>query len=184
MNCPEIEEKLLDEGTNVQDSRVLSHLHECSRCRGLYEDLAVLEKMNRSLRQGVKAPPDFYRKIAGGSMSGGDLGRLVLGGLASVMLLVTSGAVVPTEPAQNPGRGESRVVESGRPETFRDRLRSRSGRENLHVWVKKDQPVASSYIELRVEDSSGTPVLVRVPRTVEVRTSDLHHGLYWQRVSH
>ena len=184
MNCREIEEKLLDEGTNVQDSRVLSHLHECSGCRGLYEDLAGLEKMNRTLRQGVKAPPDFYRKIAGGSTSGGDLGRLVLGGLASAMLFVTSGAVVPTEPAGIAGGGESRVLESQRSESSRDRLRSRSGRENLHRWVKEDQPAASSFVELRVEDSSGTPVLVRVPRTVEVRTSDLHHGLDWQRVSH
>lgn len=184
MNCRKVEEKLLDEGTNVQESRVLSHLHECSGCRGLYEDLAGLEKMNRSLRQGVKAPPDFYRKIAGGSMSGGDLGRLVLGGLASVMLFVTSGAVVPTEPAEISGGGENRFLESRRSENSRDRLRGRSGRENLHRWVKEDQPVASSYVELRVEDSSGTPVLVRVPRTVEVRTSDLHHGLYWQRVSH
>ena len=184
MNCREVEEKLLDEGTNVQESRVLSHLHECSACRGLYEDLAVLEKMNRSLRQGVKAPPDFYRRIAGESMSGGDLGRLVLGGLASLMLFVTSGVVVPTEPAEISGGGERPVLESRRSESSRDRLRSRSGRENLHRWVKEDQPVASSYIELRVKDSSGTPVLVRVPRTVEVRTSDLHHGLYWQRVSH
>ena len=184
MNCREVEEKLLDEGTNVQESRVLSHLHKCSACRRLYEDLAVLEKMNRSLRQGVKAPPDFYRKVAGGSMSGGDLGRLVLGGLASVMLFVTSGVVVPTEPAEISGGGERPVLESRRSESSRDRLRSRSGRENLHRWVKEDQPVASSYIELRVKDSSGTPVLVRVPRTVQVRTSDLHHGLYWQRVSH
>lgn len=183
MNCREIEEKLLDEGTNVRESRVLSHLHECSGCRALYEDLAGLEKMNRSLRQGVKAPPDFYRKVAGGSMSGGDLGRLVLGGLASVMLFVTSGAVVPTESAEISG-GERTALESRRSESARDRLRSRSGRDNLHRWVKEDQPAASSYVELRVEDSSGTPVLVRVPRTVEVRTSDLHHGLYWQRVSH
>ena len=184
MNCREVEEKLLDEGTNVQESRVLSHLHECSGCRALYEDLAGLEKMNRSLRQGVKAPPDFYRKIAGGSMSGGDLGRLVLGGLASVMLFVTSGTVVPTEPAEISGAGESPVLESRRSESSRDRLRSRAGRQTLHRWVKEDQPVASSYVELRVEDSSGTPVLVRVPRTVEVRTRDLHHGLHWQRVSH
>jgi hypothetical protein len=184
MNCREIEEKLLDEGTNVQESRVLSHLHECSGCRGLYEDLAALEKMNRSLRQGVKAPPDFYRKIAGSSMSGGDLARLLLGGLASVMLFVTSGALVPTETAELSSGGEGEVVESRRPESSRDRVRNRSQRENLHRWVKEDQPVSSSYIELRAEDSSGTPVLVRVPRTVKVRTSNLHHGLYWQRVSH
>lgn len=184
MSCREFEEKLLDEGTNVREARVLSHLHECSRCRGLYEDLAVMEKMNRSLRQGVKAPPDFYRKIAGSSMFGGDLVRLLLGGVASVMLLVTSGAVVPTESVVISGGGDGQVVESRRSENFRDRVRSRSGRDNLHRWVKEDQPVASSYIELRVEDSSGTPVLVRVPRTVEVRTSGLHHGLYWQRVSH
>ncbi len=184
MNCREIEEKLLDEGTNVQQASVLAHLHECSGCRGLYEDLAALETMNRSLRQGVKAPPDFYRKIAGGFMSGGDLERLVLRGLASVMLFVTSGALVPSQSAEVSGGGESPVVESRRSQSPRDWVRNRSQREDLHRWVKEDQPVSSSYIELRAEDSSGTPVLVRVPRTVEVRTSGLHHGLYWQRVSH
>ena len=184
MNCREVEEKLLDEGTNVRQAKVLAHLHECSSCRGLYEDLAVLEKMNRSLRQGVKAPPDFYRRIAGGSMSGGDLGRLLLAGLASVMLLVTSGAVIPTETAELSGAGEGRGLESRRAENSRDRGRNRTAREDLHHWVKEDQPVASSYVELRIEDASGTPVLVRVPRTVEVRTSGLHHGVYWQRVSH
>ena len=184
MSCREFEEKLLDEGTNVREAELLSHLHECSRCRGLYEDLAVLEKMNRSLRQGVKAPPDFYRKIAGSSMSGGDLTRLLLGGLASVMLFVTSGAVVPTESATLSGVSEGGTVESRRSERFRDRVRNRSRREDLHRWVKGDQPVSSPYIELRVEDSSGTPVLVRVPRTVEVRTSNLHQGFDWHRVSH
>ena len=184
MSCREFEEKLLDEGTNVREARVLSHLQECSRCRGLYEDLAVLEKMNRSLRQGVKAPPDFYRKIAGGCMSGGGLVRLLVGGLASVMLFVTSGALVPTESADLFGVSEGEAVESRRSESFRDRFRNRSQRKDLHRWVKGDQPVSSSYIELRVEDSSGTPVLVRVPRTVEVRTSNLHHGLDLQQVSH
>lgn len=182
MNCREIEEKLLDEGTNVREAEVLAHLHDCSGCRGLYEDLAVLETMNRSLRQGVKAPPDFYRKIAGTSTSGGDWGRLLLGGLAAVMLVMTSGAVVPTESAEISGGGS--VLESRRPENSPSRVRSPSGRENLLRWVRDDQPLSSSYIELRVENSSGTPVLLRVPRTVEVRTSDLHHGLDWQRVSH
>ena len=184
MSCREFEEKLLDEGTNVQEAKLLSHLHECSRCRGLYEDLAVLEKMNRSLRQGVKAPPDFYRKIAGGSLHGGGLGRLVLGGLASVMLFVTSGGFAPTESSELSVAGEGEAVASRASTGPRDRIRNRSQREGLHRWVQGDQPVSSSYIEVRVEDSSGTPVLVRVPRTVEVRTSNLHHGLYLQRVSH
>ena len=78
-----------------------------------------LEKMNRSLRQGVKAPPDFYRKIAGGSMSGGDLARvLVLRGLASVMLFVTSGASGSDRQSaevagggEEPGRGVAAVGE-------------------------------------------------------------------------
>ena len=120
MNCRSVEEKLLDEGTSVQEAELLAHLHECSGCRGLYEDLAGLEKMNRSLRRGVKAPPDFYRKIAGSSMSGGDLGRLLLGSVASMMLFVIGGALIPADSANVSGGGEGGDMESRRLESQRD----------------------------------------------------------------
>ena len=186
MSCQEIEERLLEEGTNIMDSCILTHLHRCVQCGDLYDDLAALEQLNRGLRHGVKAPPDFYSQMARSYLSGSSQARLLLGGLAFVLLIVIGGGVVPSESihAQVARQAISAAVGARQQNNFRETTHRHSSDEAYHIWVRSDQQPEFPYVEFSVESASGVPVRVRLPSTVEVSIRELHHELYWRRVSY
>ena len=179
MNCQWVEKQLMDEGTIGLEAPVLHHVHQCPECRKLYHEVAALEQLNQSLKGAAKAPSDFSSKVVSASFVSW-IGWRAAWGLIVVLLAV----VTLSDPSTFWGVQDLKAfwndagssLEAQPPESISS-AKSASRSES-------DGESSIPYIEVKGEDRSGAPVVVRIPAQIEVLTRDLHPDVYLHQASY
>jgi predicted anti-sigma-YlaC factor YlaD len=179
MNCEWVEKQLMDEGSIGLDGADLDHVHQCPECRKLYHEVASLEQLNQSLKAAARAPSDFSSKVVSASFMSW-IGWRAAWGLVAVLLAVvtlsdssTSWGVQDLKAFWNDAGS---ILES-RPSESISSMKTPSRSE-------ADSESSTPYVEVKVEDRSGAPVVVRIPAQIEVLTRDLHPDVYLHQTSY
>jgi hypothetical protein len=183
MSCEKIRQVLIEDPSAEQSSEVRSHLEACQECRKLHEDLLNLEQLSGLLKDQVSAPSDFASRVVSRAdrRTGWRFG--FLSGTAAVSLLLVAATLVGwNAPDQAQPEVAREVLESVGSGPERIVFKEFSAEEIIGV---KDSGVRSDdYVEIIVENATGSEYLLRVPSTIKIRRSDLHHDLYFTDVSY
>jgi hypothetical protein len=183
MNCEKIRQILTEDAGAGLASEVRSHLEACERCRRLHQDLLNLEELSGLLKGKVSAPPDFAARVLRRSVGQPNWRYGFLSGAAASLLILVA-ALVGWEHARNevqpevaPGMIQSLVQE---PERI---VLSPFAAEDT-IGVQENGLLPDDYIDVLLRSASGSEYRVRVPSTIRIRQSDLHHDLYVTDVSY
>ncbi len=179
MNCEWVEKQLMDEGTIGHDAAVLQHVHQCPECRKLYHEVAALEQLNQSLKAAARAPSDFSSRVVSASFMSWIGWRAAWGlvvVLLAVMTLSDSSSFWGVEDLKAFWNDTGSALESRRSESISD--------AESTPRSESDGTSSTPYVEVKVEDRSGAPVVVRIPAQIEVLTRDLHPDVYLHQTSY
>ncbi len=172
MNCKSVQRRLTEDLTVArQDGSLLEHLRGCPQCQTLCEELVSLQELSRELRRSIPAPAHFPSAPRVGRRVESPWQRrwkpafalavaavLALG----VMWISGSGSGDPAVPA---------------PQQIQ------SLQEVLTLPVEAES-LSAPYVEILLNESSEQDHVLRLPPTIEIRRTQLHHDFELRHVSH
>jgi hypothetical protein len=183
MSCLKIRQILTEDPSAGLSSEVLTHLEVCDACRKFQQDLLNLEELSGLLRDNVSAPSDFASRVVRQTEKRPIWRFGLLSGAAATCLLLIA-ASVGWHDARKQIQPEVAPVIIQTAGTTPEGIIFKNFAADDPIGVQENGLIAEDYIDLIVESDAGSAYRVRVPSTIKIRRSDLHHDLYLTDVSY
>lgn len=172
MNCKSVQRRLTEDlKVARQDGLLLEHLRSCPQCQALCEELVSLQKLSRELRHSVPAPARFPSALWAERLAEPSWQRrwkpafalVVVAVLALGILWISgSGGVFPSSQA-------GQQIQS---------------LQEFRTLPAEAEGLAAPYVEILLNQSSEQDHVLRLPPTIEIRRTELHHDFDLRHVSH
>lgn len=166
MKCSKVQKVLTEDLSSAALSELRGHLEGCPECRSFLQDLEALQELKRSLPRRIQAPADFAGRMEGRLAMRANsrmFSRRALAFLSAALLLTALGW----------HRLASDSADEATQEVPRFSLGAKVEPLGGVDGTPEDQRIAgrtrSDYVEVIIQDSAGTPYLVRIPSRIHIR---------------
>ena len=176
MTCKQVERKLTENISAVEEAGVQGHIRNCRRCDKLCRELQSMDKLSRLLGETVESPSDFssrvHRRLSEVSVSWWQVSWRPAFVFALVTLLsvgflwlrefqVTEEAMVSSP---------SVVQEESLSGDVLQRLDARE--------------VPAPYVDVILSGPSESEYILRLPSRIRIQTTHLNHDFYLEHASY
>lgn len=178
MSCKKVEKRLTEDVKKaLTDSIVQEHLRICRRCQRLSDELASLEDLSRSLRNRREAPADFASRLLAKREESGARQHFWKPVLTLLVIGLLSSGILWLHPSESGISASDTVLSAGSEE---------KEKESIHPLpaLAETQEVPMPYFDVILDHFPEQGHVLRLPPTIEIRRTELHHDFYLHHVSY
>ncbi len=176
MTCKQVERKLTENISAVEEAGVQGHIRNCRRCDKLCRELQSMDKLSRLLGETVESPSDFslrvHRRLSEVSVSWWQVSWRPAFVLALVTLLSVGFLWLR----------ESQVTEEAMvssPSVVQEESLSGDVLQRLDA-----REVPAPYVDVILSGPSESEYILRLPSRIRIQTTHLNHDFYLEHASY